>query len=189
MSLYHSNPPAEKQNPVTNPAQLSPAPEMPAPAPNLQNRYRYSSSLADPIVIRNAVCEDCGRDIPPSEPIRFETPDDRNEYRIARSGRSSVPINLKTRIVCVPCQGEFRPECGDHSTLCDVCERVMVFSGIAANRRYCSDECRRYRPPPVIRCTICGTPFKSVRRDALTCSPACRQKTYRQRQRQTGAAS
>ena len=154
----------------------------PVPDPILKNRYGYSRDQADTRVIRNAVCEDCGRDIPSCEPIRFETPDDRNEYRIARSGRSPDPINFKTRVVCVPCQGGFYPDLGDHAARCVVCDRLMIFSGIASNRRYCSDECRRYRPPPVIRCTVCGTPFQSVRRDALTCAPACRQKAYRQRQ-------
>jgi len=36
-------------------------------------------------------------------------------------------------------------------------------------------------------CEVCGEQFTATRRDAKTCSPACKQKAYRQRQKQ-GAA-
>ena len=56
--------------------------------------------------------------------------------------------------------------------------------------RYCSDTCRKAyaaRQARQKRCPACGKAFMGNRADARTCSPACRQKAYRQRQ--TGAAS
>jgi hypothetical protein len=53
----------------------------------------------------------------------------------------------------------------------------------------CGEKCRmaiyaaKGRRKPIERlCQTCGQPFVPKRADALTCSPACRQRAYRQRQ-------
>lgn len=64
---------------------------------------------------------------------------------------------------------------------------------------FCSDLCYgiHYRAPKLKaaagerrkECTTCGAVFDASRRDAETCSSACRQKAYRQRRRSEGGES
>jgi hypothetical protein len=73
-------------------------------------------------------------------------------------------------------------------TYCERCGRAIVFvtltkySGPYQRIAYCSEACREakvYAPEKV--CEVCGTAFTPNRRDAKTCSVACKQKAYRQR--------
>src|SRR5215212_2878966 len=83
-------------------------------------------------------------------------------------------------------------------TECHYCGRKMVFvtetkyNTPYTRRAYCSDACRDASGERVKReraarhrvvCEVCATLFISTRNDARTCSPACRQKAYRQRSR------
>jgi hypothetical protein len=78
---------------------------------------------------------------------------------------------------------------------CEHCGRSIIFD---ARRRMplhtiCNDACRyairlaqtrarRARNRQQVSCAMCGNPFLPKRADAMTCSRACRQRAYRQRQ-------
>jgi hypothetical protein len=82
---------------------------------------------------------------------------------------------------------------------CQQCGR-QCYRGVGSRRNdwgrckhaFCSDACAAafYRAPRVKVaaaarrkvCTVCATPFDALRRDAATCSPACRQCVHRKRQ-------
>lgn len=69
---------------------------------------------------------------------------------------------------------------------CEICGRSMGMEWrmVGTQRWRCSWDCRRARQPrPIYKqtCVICHTAFTARRDDAKTCSPACRQKAYRQR--------
>jgi hypothetical protein len=79
---------------------------------------------------------------------------------------------------------------------CDTCGRaVSAVEGAGQYYRrlhlFCGDRCRswyysRLRSERAARtrekvCEVCDEPFTATRRDAKTCSPACKQKAYRQR--------
>jgi hypothetical protein len=84
---------------------------------------------------------------------------------------------------------------------CGICARMVVVKATPRTLyppyRFCSERCRwtHYNNARNERnararekvCEVCGEPFTAARRDAKTCSPACKQKAYRQRQKQ-GAA-
>ncbi|SRR5712692_7367009 len=76
---------------------------------------------------------------------------------------------------------------------CEGCGRPVHYRPSYRRRRHvhCSARCawtatnrRRSTATAAARrkaCTVCGTVFDAPRRDARTCSPACRQRAYRQR--------
>ncbi len=79
---------------------------------------------------------------------------------------------------------------------CETCGRDVVFSADDVEHRYrkhvfCCERCRwtyyntaRNQRTAQARqkvCEVCGEEFTAKRRDAKTCSPACKQKAYRQR--------
>lgn len=75
-------------------------------------------------------------------------------------------------------------------TWCEHCGRTMYFitetkyKGDYARVAYCSDYCREAKRGKIrepVTCTVCFTSFIPKRRDAKTCSPACKQKAYRMR--------
>jgi hypothetical protein len=80
------------------------------------------------------------------------------------------------------------PYCGDHRDhyfLNEHC-RYCVFCSeqcrdLALQRRAARQRRRSGQPIPDTICAVCGNPFTARRFDALTCSPACRQKQYRRR--------
>jgi hypothetical protein len=101
-------------------------------------------------------------------------------------------------VLCETCAPEWlSPERDDVVTqLCAYCERPMV-SRLALSelqRTLCSDPCRRAYQNQVRKekraevrrkvCEVCGEEFTGTRRDQKTCSKACKQKAYRQRQRE-----
>ena len=76
---------------------------------------------------------------------------------------------------------------------CDSCKRVVVYGAADHDLRkriFCSERCRwtyhneqRSEAASVSRektCEVCGADFTATRTDAKTCSPACKQKAYRQ---------
>lgn len=71
------------------------------------------------------------------------------------------------------------------------CTRHASFlcSDRCRNRLYGSRFRRRHPPPPrrqpIVTCQVCRRNFAPQRADAKTCSPACRQKAYRSRERVT----
>lgn len=77
---------------------------------------------------------------------------------------------------------------------CQVCGRVLHMDHRRSQHgrwipwwHECGEACTRRRRRPRLdgpsRCTVCGTPVTLGRGDARYCSPACRQKAYRQRRR------
>jgi hypothetical protein len=76
---------------------------------------------------------------------------------------------------------------------CDACHRPVTYETSGRERRhaFCCLRCQqgyynrlaveRNRTPGGKLCPICGQQFEASRRDAVTCSPACRQKAYRRR--------
>jgi hypothetical protein len=79
---------------------------------------------------------------------------------------------------------------------CAGCGRLVVNQGAGDHRKhtFCSVRCAwtarnerlkddRLEGRQGKTCPVCGEVFDGTRRDAVTCSPACRQKAYRQRRR------
>lgn len=58
--------------------------------------------------------------------------------------------------------------------------RIHVFCCYACDRAYWD---RRRRPKEQKVCKACGESFTATGRDAKTCSPACKQRAYRERKR------
>jgi hypothetical protein len=88
---------------------------------------------------------------------------------------------------CIQCGRELRHRCGHHfaEAFCSAeCQQIVY------DRRDRRDA-RRLRRRYGIACAVCRKVFRPRRRgDAVTCSPACRQKLYRRRvtDRAMGAA-
>ena len=84
---------------------------------------------------------------------------------------------------------------GDHypfywlEGMCGACGRTVFKETRYARRHFfCCRSCeaayytrQRRRPKEEKACEVCGEPFTATRRDAKTCSAACKQKKYRQR--------
>ena len=130
------------------------------------------------------VCYYCGQDIPEKQPV----------WRIrARKG---------VRIKCRACWNEHHKGPHRHDKgikdACEGCGRTVWRSPWYARpkRLWCSWLCRRKKTTTEIIekrskeraerrgdrvCAVCGGFFTPKRSDGLTCSPACRQKRYRQK--------
>jgi hypothetical protein len=85
-----------------------------------------------------------------------------------------------------------------HRAPCETCGRDVFFVSPSSEapptgRVFCSENCKSERKARErkgkrveshnISCEVCGTEFVAKRSNAKTCSPACRQKSYRLRQR------
>jgi predicted nucleic acid-binding Zn ribbon protein len=93
--------------------------------------------------------------------------------------------------------GEYRYELFTRprfTIICRWCGRTAYYTDWVW-RVVCSDYCRdRLRPSSQTRaaarigrpCEVCGDPFTPPRSDGRYCSPACRQKAYRRRNRGGG---
>ena len=109
---------------------------------------------------------------------------------------SETPIvRQSNQYLCWPCHavvyGNDSDKVGYH---CQVCNRVVYalphrFTGVCSHRCQKTLTARRNRlktriQAPVKDCPICGRaiPLTTGRSDKAHCSPACRQKAYRQRQ-------
>jgi hypothetical protein len=107
---------------------------------------------------------------------------------------------------CLDCIGGGRPRAWCGPRPCPVCERPVYD---ALGDRYGGRRDPRLRPLCSTRCSsvyysrrrqgwsaealtrdcaTCGERFEATRRDAVTCSPACRQKAYRRRAAEGRAA-
>lgn len=101
--------------------------------------------------------------------------------------------------ICMPCaRSSWNPESPDGKTsalhhgadgvtsTCEVCNQLVVLQPDKRRKVVtCSDRCRlsRYktkRVPSSVTCDVCGKTF-AARAGARYCSPACRQKAYRDR--------
>jgi hypothetical protein len=125
-----------------------------------------------------AKCQKCGRDIGRAEAV----------YR--------SPNENRTRVRCEDCAQALRPDRGDWvRAACECCERPVVFKVDRRSRLhvFCSMLCEwssynRQRSERNARarekvCEGCGEAFTATRRDAKTCSAACKQKVYRLRKK------
>jgi hypothetical protein len=151
------------------------------------------------------LCGGCGRALKEEEPVYTGV----EVYRGMMGGVFGIPIRpaFEATSVCESCA----PERMRSYTLldygqsyrrrqpvarpCGVCSRLVVFriTNRSARRRrtFCSERCQwthynRVRGARGARarqkvCEVCGEEFVATRRDAKTCSKACKQKAYRQR--------
>ena len=124
----------------------------------------------------SVTCARCGADVGPDA-----------LYRLGQG--------YHAQLYCAACAGAQAPwpDWRPRSTVCRSCGRRLYYWGSELwPHHYCTESCeraarreRRRRPRRVSEgaCARCGTRFKATRVDARYCSPACRQKAYRQRQR------
>ena len=121
---------------------------------------------------RNTTCALCGAAIPAGVAL------------VIRKVPIATPhgVYKARRIVCLDCS----PGWGNSSPAfyCKTCGRPVHYAKRTNLPRYCSWNCNHAaglaRPVSVI-CAVCKHAFIPGRNDAKTCSPACRQKSYRQR--------
>lgn len=106
--------------------------------------------------------------------------------------------------ICTACAATgHRPESADGKTLawidvnatqhpvvtCEACEQQLHMKPDKRRKRVtCSNSCRQKlyktkRVPLAVTCDGCGNTYAPVRSDSRFCSPACRQKAYRERHR------
>ncbi len=99
--------------------------------------------------------------------------------------------------ICEECAPDWLPELQtrvyrlhmySHKAPCETCGRGVFFvseSENPAGHVFCSENCKhKHKPserPRKKTCEVCGSEFVAKRSDARTCSPACRQKSYRKR--------
>jgi hypothetical protein len=103
---------------------------------------------------------------------------------------SRDPSCLADQWVLAPCPGRGRPLCRWASGRSSFwyCSRKCAGRLYARRWRARQRKAAEGRPPPVVRCAVCGRDFNPPRKDARTCSPACRQKAYRRRKGVTDQA-
>jgi hypothetical protein len=129
-------------------------------------------------------CDWCGGDILAGAPVV------RYEYIIFRDDGAYSLDHL-----CKPCAADLT--LSKEPRPCEQCKRPVYFADRYRSRALCSKRCeiKFYRTNPIqqlnwygrksptlIPCQTCGEAFHPKRKDARTCSAACRQKAYRQRQ-------
>jgi hypothetical protein len=158
---------------------------------------REAADLAERSRKTGDICGECGRALAADE----------HGYRgVTYVGFASLAGKPKysDAVLCAACAPEYlvnsRPGSdGFHIFAhepCDVCGRVIVARttrGMWHRRRhvFCSERCewtchntarneRAARAREKV-CEVCGQSFTATRRDAKTCSPACKQKAYRRR--------
>lgn len=153
----------------------APAAALPLPRESLPERARRTAE----------VCGGCGRALAPGEPVwRVVLGEPRGGFRWSRTWT----------IVCASCRPPRRWDTTNEE--CAHCRRgVGTTRSLDARfrrpRTFCT-ECCRVRwfqaqakaarlAPRQKTCAACGQAFTATRRDARTCSPACRQKAYRER--------
>ena len=137
-------------------------------------------------------CGRCGRAIGPDEPL----------YRAQEHVAHGQMVSTNLCRDCAPpharVPGEYVFEDGyalpiNEREPCEVCGRPVVWLYRPHWRRYscCSVRCSRRRYNRARDeasaharekvCEVCGSEFFATRSDAKTCSPSCRQKSYRRR--------
>jgi len=151
---------------------------------------RKAASLAREAELTAAVCGECGRSLTPAEPVWLVS-----RWRPGWRGRRHVhscegcaPEKTGNLWFKRPCEGCGRTVWRRHLQEwwfkygCELPSHVRTF---------CCERCeqgvhrarRRDRQPerPAPKCAACGESFAPIRRDAVTCSNACRQRAYRNR--------
>jgi len=98
--------------------------------------------------------------------------------------------------ICLDCASSLKREPTDNPSPCYVCKRPVfgvrrrtIYAGDRFSpRTLCSKRCentfyrnRQRKLTPIFTCSSCGRSFSPNRADAKHCSPACKQKAYRQR--------
>jgi len=146
-------------------------------------------------------CGSCARSLSPEEPAYFGAevyvgfPPLR--WRLLERPRVCQPRYQRT-VLCGSCAPEWlSPDREDVVTqLCAHCERPMVhrLTPSEMGRTFCSEPCKKAYHSQLRKekraeerekvCEVCGREFTATRKDAKTCSPGCKQKAYRQRQRE-----
>jgi Zn finger protein HypA/HybF involved in hydrogenase expression len=141
------------------------------------------------------VCCRCGRPIAPGEPIWLVN------CRLLWP-LPQLHVNIMKDAPAAACRACVQPPTDRPRTgRCPVCGRVVHLVGPRSWALLCSDRCRnkvygarfRTRYPKskskslLVQCRVCQHNFVPRRADARTCSPACRQKSYRQRNGVTDA--
>jgi hypothetical protein len=146
-------------------------------------------------------CGCCGRELPTSEPAYFGAdvyvgmrPLD---WDGVRKPRICQPLYERT-VLCGVCAPEWLSSQRDDvvTQLCAHCERPMVsrLELSELQRTLCSSPCRREYQNLARKkkraegrekvCEVCGEEFAASRRDAKTCSRACKQEAYRRRMKE-----
>ncbi len=137
------------------------------------------------------ICGKCGRALDPQEPvwrtfISNGPPFFRYSILPLCGDRCRAVISWRRYLPERPCEGcgrgvfnQTNGRSHKHAFCCQQCQRDYY----SARQRE-----KRVKARQKV-CELCGKDFVAARRDALTCSPACRQKAYRQRPQTTGAAS
>lgn len=135
-------------------------------------------------------CGKCG------QPVGRFFPVVRGEAPFKYSGPFGSGTKYLKTVLCLKCA----PACYRKWNLgiCEVCFRPYYRRSPCTKHWFCCDRCEwRYRNQLAQRrrgaahsrtCEQCRQPFKA-RADSLTCSPACRQKAYRQRKGKEKPAS
>jgi hypothetical protein len=150
-----------------------------------------------------AVCGCCGRKLPSKEPTYFGAKVYVGMWALYYD-RVSKPQICKLRfertVMCGTCAPDWlSPDRDDVLTqCCAMCERRMVYrlTSTALVRTFCSKQCKNSYQAQLRKerrtedrekvCEVCGRPFVATRRDAKTCSGACKQKAYRLRRKRSG---
>lgn len=140
------------------------------------------------------ICGACGRSIEEVESV-WRVRLARGHGILRRSSGALTPVCADCRPLTVQWSSP---------TSCAMCARGVTTEASRrrgrrvrrVRRTFCSNRCswrwysaRRNEQSPDARrkpCDVCGDVFEATRRDALTCSPGCRQRAYRQRRRLSG---
>ena len=147
--------------------------------------------------IRHALrCGDCDRELAADAPVwRLR----RRVGTFVHPSSGDVPC-YRHLPICATCKDDHTKAAGwEHnpagwsSSPCLACGRpVHRFARVTYE--FCSELCKRTTdharakqrraetPRPTVTCAVCGQSFTPPRRDAVTCSHACRQRAYRARQ-------
>ncbi len=149
------------------------------------------------------VCGCCGRKLSLEEPAHFGAKVYVGMWALYWD-RLSKPRLCKLRfertVLCGSCAPEWlSPDRDDILTQrCAKCERPMVYRFIPSElaRTFCSERCKRSYHAQLRKerraearekvCEACGERFVAARKDAKTCSPACKQKVHRRRRKRSG---
>jgi hypothetical protein len=129
-------------------------------------------------------CGKCGRQLDPAETVYL--------VRIGIGYRLGGSFGYWRAPICSGCAPS-RALQADVATPCAGCGRGVVYQRSDWRRRWfaCSERClwtarnrlraERLAEARMLDCAVCGERFHPARSDAVTCSPACRQKAYRRR--------
>jgi hypothetical protein len=134
---------------------------------------------------RGESCGSCGRDLDQHATVW--------RAQVCVGAHGDNPVYWMT-ILCRACRPSSRE--WHHPHTCDTCGRAVVVEVRGSRSRrhvFCCERCasrwhneqrnQRARQARERTCPICGRAFVGSRRDASTCSPACRQKAFRLRRK------